>query len=167
MTKKEMNLALTHSSYSHLNSFIRVLNEFIISFQSKNHSVSRFYEEFKFCADIRRKRKAFKKVVHSLLTDFSKQDESLQVEIELYFYNSLKKLDQLSLIAKQELDKSSFKVFNTFLSRELKKTVSMFSEAQGTMSQALYKDNTDKILGDPKLHNELLDAWGDLANDDY
>jgi hypothetical protein len=167
MTKQEMNLALTHPSYFHINSSIKLLNDVMANFLSNNESQTSHYKAAKSVFDIRHVRMVFMQDVPFLLAEFSKQEELLQVETELYFYKAVKKLDQLMLIANQEIKESSLQVFNRHLLKEFKETVSILSEIQEQMSRAPYTDNTDKILGDPKLYSELVDAWGDLANDGY
>jgi hypothetical protein len=164
---REINLPFKHTFYSHFNLTINTLNDFMVSYQSNTELPTGVYKATKHVFDLTHQRKVFENAVASLLADFSKQDESVKLETELYFYNALKKLDQLNLIANQEIHSSSLLVFHRFLLRELKKTVSTLSEAQETMFKALYSDNTNKILADPVLYNQLVVAWGDLANDGY
>lgn len=165
--KKTMNLTLNNNSFNQLESLIKVLNDFITHLRNHNAAANRFAGDIRFCLDMRKNRKQFKKLVKMILKEFSQLSEKDQVAMELTFYNALKQLNQLASVAKQEVEKSSFRLLNRFLFREVRETISIFSHAQIKMSGYLYKDNREAILADQKLYDQITEAWGDLAEDEY
>lgn len=161
--KRYMNLS-THQP--NLTSFNRVINAFYELINDLTESKKNFSENIDYCKKFRQRRKAFEKMAESFVCNFDKASDKRQAEVEMFFYNSLKNLEQAIPKAKSELTTEVPFLFSKFLTRELDKSLGTFKKYQKIMADRLYPDHRKEILSNPALYQELVDAWGDLAADE-
>lgn len=164
--KKDMQaITLNQDSNSQMEALISFLEEIITKFKGTKNSIQLAIDDIKYCYQLRKNRKLFNAFLQKRLAKFESLGESKQVEIELYLYNSCKTLDKLIPEAIAEIRKSPITPLGFFLIRELNIMQSLFNRAQKEMASHLYCDNSNEILSNPQLYNEIVDAWGDLAHD--
>ena len=161
--KNHMHLTLNKPSQSPLDHFIRVINEMIDRVNASQQTVR---DKISQCRELRTARKHFEK---NLKTNFSKFDslsEIKQMEMELHFYNILKGLDaKVPHILEALKEKKG--LLSRFLHREVRKSYKIVKSTQKKMAEKVYTNNAAKVLNDPEKYQKLVDAWGDLADDEY
>lgn len=164
------NITLIKPDWEKFESFLDFISDLIKeineSHKSAAISVAVFCHDVKACHDLRKNRKSLGKFIKSITKDFPNFSEKKQVALELLLYNTLNDLKKIIPTIESELkDNTIFIGFRLFLIRELKRTLHIFSRAQHKMSQQIYKDNSEEILGNPELYNKLVNTWADV--DDY
>lgn len=160
-----MNLTLTKSSIYSIEHLLSALVGFIDTLQ---HSKKTFSDNVRFCRELRTNRKRFEKDIKITLKKFNTLSENQQVEIELAFHKALKKLETVVPQIHIEIENDRlFFMFSFFLKREVNKSLKFLRKSQAKMCAQLYSDPTEKIMSDPRLQQQLIDQWGDLANEEY
>jgi hypothetical protein len=163
--KKHMTIiALSQQQKKELDNFIDFINELIEKLQQSRGALTALVHNTKYCIKLRRQRKSFYKNIDSTKKLFPKLSEKNQVAIELQYYKAIQELNRLIPKAENEIKNDYGFFIRAFLLRELKKTVAIVLAAQLEMSKQLYQDNSQEILSNPKLYNELVATWADLEN---
>jgi len=160
--KNSMNLTLNKSSIDPIEHFIKVLSEFIETLKTSKQT---FTHNVKFCRELRTNRKIFEKKIGKTINSFHTLPENKQAEVELAFYNALKKLESIAPDVKKGIDDDrQFILFSLLLKREVNKTIKFLRKSQSKMSAQLYPDRSKEILDNPELYQKLVDAWVDVAD---
>jgi hypothetical protein len=89
------------------------------------------------------------------------------MEAELFFYNSLKNLQEITYNPKTKMVNGMPFLMAEFIAVELRKTIKMLKRSQSKMASKLYPDHSREILTDPEEYKKLANAWGDLGGDEY
>jgi len=147
-----------------LDLFIDFLSDFIDKIQKSKIRVIDFFENIKFCRELSRERKAFYKYINSTLKSFVRLSEPKQVDIELRYSKAVKKFNKLLPTAKKEIESEFGLITRYLLLRELDKFIKIIATAQNKMSNHLYKDNSQEILSNPDLYNQIASDWNNLEN---
>jgi hypothetical protein len=160
--EKHMSIALSQSYKDPLESFLRVLNELIESLKESHKNV---FDNISTCHQIRKNRKHFEKLMEKVICDFNKLSDKDKSQFELGIYNILQKIEIKAPAVINELKEDYKPVFSYFLIREIKKTLKTFRASQKKMADQLYPDRSKEILSNPDIYQQLVDAWGDLADE--
>jgi len=162
--KSEMNLALTKPIYDPLDHIIQLINELL---ERLKHSKNSIVKNISDCRKIRNNRKDFEKAIKIVLNNFDCLTEKQQTEIELHFYRVIKELEKKVPSVIENLRKEEGLFISYFLRREVRKALKVFRRSQKRMSVKLYPDRSKEILSNPEEYQQLVDTWGDLADDEY
>lgn len=157
-------IALTRQQQRELDTIIELINEFIASLKNSRAAVSDFVDNCKFCMELRKQRKVFVRHTKMTMLAFPKMSEKNQVSLELHYFKGIKVLKKLLPDAEAEIKKDYIFPINSFILRELNKTVNAIVSTQEEMSKLIYKDHSQEILSNPDLYNELVENWADLEN---
>jgi len=160
-----MNLTLNKSSIDPIERLLNALTEFI---DNLKHTKKTFADNVRFCRELRTNRKKFEKEIKNTINCFHSLPESQQVELELIFHKALRRLQLIAPKVYQEIeDDHLFILFSFCLKRELRKTLTLLKKTQVKMATELYSDPTEEIMSDSELQKQLIEQWGDLANEEY
>lgn len=158
------SIALSRQQQKELDSLIEFINELVESLKSSKIAISDFLHNFNYCKQLRSQRKTFEKHTKMALAGFPNLSEKNQVNLELHYYKALKHLNKLLPSAEIEIRRDFNLIISSFLLREIKKTIKSITKAQQGMSSLIYQDNSQEILSNPELYNELVNNWADLEN---
>ena len=161
--KSNMNIALTKPNKDPLETLIKVFNEILERLKDSQQSL---IESIRDCQKLRQNRKQLTKYFREVKAKFPKLSEAKQVELEAYFFKVIQQQSSVIIPLKEEVKRDYNFLISFILIREIKKTLSLFKAVHKPMECALYPNRSKEILSNPALYQQLVDAWGDLADED-